>query len=293
MGKKKRNKEININIDITRPILRGSAGSVTKRNLTVCVNQSIIDYLYSKNAFVFSKDELDTLCNDICSSFLESTDEELYKNIQYILNFDDEEFRGEFLFIIGKLYDNKKYTLDLFNLQDKFTVGSDIYKPIITHKILSNSEICRRLKDYSEHMINESNKILNVLNETTMSGLTPSLYDNLRLGSVLNELNMNFETPLTGEGSILDLDELYIELDKISSQQTSEMTDLDCIEFKEMYSSKSDVCAEVLENQNNLYDEILDGVIVKFDDEGFNKMANDIILDNKDEVALSELIIRE
>lgn len=261
MGKKKRNKEININIDITRPILRGSAGSVTKRNLTICVNQSIIDYLYSKNAFVFSKNELDTLCNDICNNFLESTDEKLYKNIQYILNFDDEEFRSEFLFVIGKLYDNKKYTLDLFNLQDKFTVGSDIYKPIIIHKILSNSEICRRLKNYSEHMIKESNKILNVLDETTMSGLTPSLYDNLCLGSGLNELNMNFDAPLTDEGSVLDLDELLIELDKLSSQQTSEMIDLDFIEIEEMSSSKSDVYEEVLENFNTTStDETLDNL---------------------------------
>lgn len=48
------------------------------------------------------------------------------------------------------------------------------------------------------------------------------------------------------------------------------------------------------ENQNNLYDdETLDNILVKLDDEEFNKMANDIILDNKDEVPLSELIIGE
>lgn len=252
MGNKKRNKEININVDITRPILRGSAGSVTKRNLTVCINQAIIDYLYSQNAFVFSKDELNTLCNDICNNFLESTDEELYKNIQYILNFDDEEFRGEFLFIIGKLYDNKKYTVDLSKLEDKFEVGYNIYKPIIIHKILSNSEICKRLRDYSKYVIKESNKILNVLDEIMMFKLNPSLYDDLCLGSLLDELNeldMNLDSPLTGTENIIDLDEAILEEFNLSDNEFNSLTIQQPSE-----TSEDTALRELLKNSNSLID---------------------------------------
>lgn len=192
-------------------------------------------------------------------------------------------------------------------------------------RVLNDSELNSLINDISDKLLSSDDdeklyKNLNILLNFSLEefkydfiGLMKSSYKNEMYKDDLDKLikifcnGVELYKPIMTYGilhnericSIVScyIDKLISDANTLSKNLGNDFLDLfKCSEFdgnlieesKDMLSMENFFILE--ENQDNLYDDgTLDNLLVKLDDEEFNKMANDIILDNKDEIILSDL----
>ena len=256
MGRKKKNKKIPIFLDINASFIKGTG--VTSTSIEAHLGRSLIDYISSVNQHIFTLEELDNLCDDICKKLSEYNNEQLYRSVLFIDISSDSDYKKEFITFIRNMYKGKLDKNHINEIIYKFSNGVELYRRVINMTIMSNKDINERVVSFAYGVYSESFELYYKL-----SGIHDSC----------NKFNSERE---------------YVENFKTREKA---LNDSDCNLIDEL----NDLLAmNPNNNVNNLYDdESLNNLLAKLDDEEFNKMANDIILDNKDEVPLSELIIGE
>lgn len=192
-------------------------------------------------------------------------------------------------------------------------------------RVLNDSELNSLINDISDKLLSSDDneklyKNLNVLLNFSLEDfkynfieLIKSLYKNEMREDDLDKLikmfcsGVGLYKPIITYGILHDericntvryyIDKLISDANTLSRNLRNDFFDLyRCSEFdgnlieesKNMLYVENFFRLEEIENTTST-DETLSDIIAKLDDEEFNKMANDIILDNKDEVILSDL----
>lgn len=265
MGKKKKNRKIPIFLNVNEMTIRETG--ITLDSMEAHLSRSLIEYISSVNTRVFTLKELDSLCSDICEKLLNYDNDRLYCSILFIHTSSDSDYKKEFITFIRNMYKDKLEENKINEIVEKFSNSIELYRKVIDRTIMSDENINQKVANYSYSIYSEAHEIYNKLND-------------INRNSDLFNLNKKYTLDMRDKDKRENGYDCNL-IDKLNSLTMVESND---------------------ENENNLFDdeelnaildtssdETLANLLVKLDDEEFNKMANDIILDNKDEIILSDL----
>lgn len=213
------------------------------------LGRSLIDYISNVNPHIFTLKELDNLCDDICKKLLNCDNNKLYHNILFIHTSSDSNYKKEFISFIRNMYKDKLEENKIDEIVYKFSNGIELYRQVIDRTIMSNKDINGRVVSFAHSVYLESYEIYNKLND-------------INRNSDLFNLNKKYTLDTRDKDKT----------DKGYNESSNDIIDI----FNDL-------------NMDASTDETLSNLIAKLDDEEFNKIANDVILDNKDEVILSDL----
>ena len=164
MGKKKKNKKIPIYLNVNEINIRGTG--ITLDAMEAHLSRSLIEYISSVNSHIFTLEELDSLCSDICEKLLNyDNNNKLYCSILFIHTSSDLDYKNEFITFIRNMYKDKLEENKINEIVEKFSNGIELYRKVIDRTIMGNKDINGRVASFAHNVYLEALEICNKLND--------------------------------------------------------------------------------------------------------------------------------